>query len=278
MIDNKLDYLNIGCGNKFHKDWFNIDLKGDGQHVIQHDLLTGIPFADNMFSVIYHSQLLEHISKKQAVILTKECHRVLKPGGVLRVVVPDLEDIACEYLKILHENINKPSQLAEAKYDWILLELLDQFVRHRNGGLMMEYLQQPDLVNWDYVIERIGEQARRIGQKRSARDGRGGKSRARRNPIRKIISKIRNSVTFSRTPVESEEERVGKFRLSGEVHMWMYDRFSLGRLLRNVGFEGVKVMGPEKSQIVDWDKYQLDMTNDKAIDPKSLFMEANKPR
>jgi hypothetical protein len=39
----------------------------------------------------------------------------------------------------------------------------------------------------------------------------------------------------------SQEQKIGSFRLGGEIHMWMYDRFSHSRLLREVGFEDIEV-------------------------------------
>ncbi len=54
----------------------------------------GIPFPDRSFDVVYHSHVLEHLSKSEASKFLKECSRVLRPQGVLRVVVPDLEEIA----------------------------------------------------------------------------------------------------------------------------------------------------------------------------------------
>lgn len=63
-----------------------------------HDLTKGIPHRDGAADVIYTSHLLEHVRPDQAIFILRECHRVLKPEGVLRVVVPDLRLLAERYL------------------------------------------------------------------------------------------------------------------------------------------------------------------------------------
>jgi SAM-dependent methyltransferase len=65
------------------------------------DLRRGIPFEDNVFDVVYHSHVLEHIDRTQAKGFLEECRRVLKPGGAIRVVVPDLETLARRYVHAL---------------------------------------------------------------------------------------------------------------------------------------------------------------------------------
>jgi SAM-dependent methyltransferase len=62
------------------------------------DLKLGIPFSDASVDVVYHSHVLEHLDRQDAPGFLCECLRVLKPGGILRVVVPDLEQLARRYL------------------------------------------------------------------------------------------------------------------------------------------------------------------------------------
>jgi predicted SAM-dependent methyltransferase len=125
--------LNLGCGEKYHPAWINIDFVSNDKNVIAHNLLKGIPFGDNEVDVVYHAHVLEHFSPEDGKNLVKECFRVLKPGGILRVGVPDLENIIREYIRNLEGAKNGDSEAA-ARYEWIKLELLDQMVRHRRGG------------------------------------------------------------------------------------------------------------------------------------------------
>ena len=67
-----------------------------------------------------------------------ECHRVLRPGGIIRVVVPDLEGIAEAYLRGLAVvNAGGDSTL----YEWCRMELIDQAARTRSGGAMLPFLR-----------------------------------------------------------------------------------------------------------------------------------------
>ncbi|NJL55953.1 methyltransferase domain-containing protein, partial [bacterium] len=122
---SRSSYLNLGCGSCFHADWTNVDSRAVSQDVITYDLRQGIPFPDDSFTVVYHSHLLEHLPKSAAEPFLRECYRVLEPGGILRVVVPDLEQIARLYLTAL-EKASQGDRQAAANYDWMLLEMYDQ--------------------------------------------------------------------------------------------------------------------------------------------------------
>lgn len=62
------------------------------------DLTKGIPHGDGTVDAVYSSHMLEHVTRDQAEFVLRECHRVLRPGGTLRVVVPDLRLLARKYL------------------------------------------------------------------------------------------------------------------------------------------------------------------------------------
>lgn len=61
------------------------------------DVSRGIPHADGTVDAIYTSHMLEHLKPETARIVLRECHRVLREGGTLRVVVPDLEVLVRAY-------------------------------------------------------------------------------------------------------------------------------------------------------------------------------------
>jgi SAM-dependent methyltransferase len=58
---------------------------------VHHDVRFGLPFPDGSVRHIFTSHFLEHLFRSDATTLLQECRRVLEPGGVLRVCVPDLE-------------------------------------------------------------------------------------------------------------------------------------------------------------------------------------------
>ncbi|MCS7029371.1 MAG: methyltransferase domain-containing protein [Bacteroidia bacterium] len=85
--------------------------------------------------VVYHSHVLEHFSKSDGKKFLQECYRVLKPNGIIRIDILDLERIVKEYLKNLELALQGNTQ-AQYKYEWIMLEMYDQAVRARSGGDM----------------------------------------------------------------------------------------------------------------------------------------------
>ena len=75
---------------------------------------------------------------------------------------------------------------------------------------------------------------------------------------------------------EKRVQQVGRLRLGGEVHQWMYDHFSLSILLKELGFVEVKKVDAFTSDILDWQDYNLDIKNGETRKPDSLFIEARK--
>ncbi len=278
---NKLPYLNIGCGTKYNEDWVNIDMYSPSSDVLKCNILKGIPFPDESFEIVYHSQVLEHIPKEKAFDFVKECYRVLKNDGIIRIVVPDLENIAREYINVLQQNISNPTRISDANYDWIMLEMYDQTVRNYSGGMMAKYLQQKDIINEDYIFGRTGHAGRSIRE-----DYLSGSDKSVRNKLtrdmkllglyglgKKILAYISHKIMIF---ILGEKYRIGDFRLGGEVHMWMYDRYSLTRLLKNAGFKDIEVKNPFESNIPRWEIYKLDVRDGLVYDPTSLFIEAKK--
>ena len=89
--------LHLGCGwRNFGLDWIHID-GGEYDHLDYNDI-TDLPFADNAVELIYASHVLEYFDRTQVLKVLTEWHRVLKPGGVLRLGVPDFEAMAKLYV------------------------------------------------------------------------------------------------------------------------------------------------------------------------------------
>lgn len=68
------------------------------EHVRYLELTERLPFSDDTVDGIYASHVWEHLYYSDAVKLTAECCRVLKPGGYLRVVVPNLKYYVSQYI------------------------------------------------------------------------------------------------------------------------------------------------------------------------------------
>lgn len=80
--------LHIGSGGEHKDGWVNIDLAGDPVEV-PWNLKHPLPFPDGSADAVFSEHLLEHIPLFGVVDVLRECHRVLKPGGIMRVGVPD---------------------------------------------------------------------------------------------------------------------------------------------------------------------------------------------
>ena len=125
--------LNLGCGPVQPPGWVNIDGSNRailasrfplvdralvragvlrrtefGPQVTIHDLTKPLPYADGSIACIYAGELWEHFELPDAAKLTRECFRVLAPGGVLRVCVPDGAEFWGRYLDIYREQMARP--------------------------------------------------------------------------------------------------------------------------------------------------------------------------
>lgn len=83
--------LNIGCGRDYREGWINTDISKDTKADLYFDIRKDVfPFDAGNASEIYISGVLEQIGENEHLIhAMNECHRVLKQGGVMNVVVPN---------------------------------------------------------------------------------------------------------------------------------------------------------------------------------------------
>jgi predicted SAM-dependent methyltransferase len=268
--------LNLGCGSCYHPDWTNVDFVSNTKSIIAHNLRKGIPFDSNHFDVVYHSHLLEHFPKSEAPYFISECYRVLKSGGIIRVVIPDLENIIREYLDKLEKSL-AGDEKAKIDYEWIMLELFDQMVRNYSGGQMAEYFIKKEIPNSEYIYNRIGQEGQKI-RKQFIDNLDDSSTNRQENNLLSFLKKFLSLHIFFRSCVKQKDIiKIGTFRLSGEVHQWMYDRYSIGKLLENAGFKDIKVTTAKISYIENWNSYFLDCLHDGTVrKPDSLFIEAKK--
>jgi SAM-dependent methyltransferase len=80
--------LNVGCGQNYKHGWVNIDLARTADLVL--DMREPIPLADGSVRMIYSEHFFEHLDYPQhAAHFLSESYRILEPGGVFSVGVPD---------------------------------------------------------------------------------------------------------------------------------------------------------------------------------------------
>lgn len=90
--------LHLGCGNRRMEGYVNADIfKGDA--VDEVFSMGDIPYADGTISEIYNEHVLEHLPFEKAEAAIREWCRVLKPGGVVNLYMPDMELCFKKYLE-----------------------------------------------------------------------------------------------------------------------------------------------------------------------------------
>lgn len=253
----------MGCGNKIHLDWINIDLFSTSNDVLKFDLLQKLPFEDNCIKYIYHSHVLEHFSESEGITFLNECYRLLQKGGTVRIVVPDLENIIGFYINLIDKKGNYSESDFYKFHRWLIIELFDQAVREYPGGMIKECLTTKDASLVEFITSRIGPIEI---------------SEYQHNPKKRpILYRIkRKLVKMLLTDREYKALNVGLFRKSGEIHKWMYDKYSLSKLLFDIGFKMVEIKSPFSSNIPLWETYGFDVKDKVVLNPTSLYIEAVK--
>jgi predicted SAM-dependent methyltransferase len=297
------NFINLACGQTFDSRWINLDQCQSSEKVQTHDLRTPLPFPNNFADAIYCSHFLEHLDDNMADKFLSECLRCLKPRGVLRVVVPDFERMAKDYLKILSKIENGETRSIE--HAWMHLEIFDQFSRNRPEGLMHAYLRNPHVHQNEFIRNRIGEaidnfQISSIETQSTEKNLRSKLRMIKRLLfdasyrthflIKKIFSKKYNAFLIS--PGKSFFNEIFQmivpglsylqikqalFRNSGEVHLQSFDQYNLKQKLSKTGFREIQKVTSRQSAIPNWNDYLLDINpngNERKAD--SLYMEAKK--
>jgi len=91
--------LHLGCGKRFIPGFVHIDAV-EYPHIDHVATIDNLSFiGDDSVDLIYNCHVLEHFKRKDVPRVLKEWHRVIKPGGKLRVAVPDFSQICEVYRK-----------------------------------------------------------------------------------------------------------------------------------------------------------------------------------
>jgi predicted SAM-dependent methyltransferase len=87
--------LQLGAGTQAMTGWLNLDLQGPN---VRWDLSRPLPLPDNSVGLIYSEHFIEHVPLEAGQRLLGECHRVLIPGGHIRISTPNMRVLAENYL------------------------------------------------------------------------------------------------------------------------------------------------------------------------------------
>lgn len=256
--------LNLGCGDCLHPDWTNIDLVAASVDVMACDIRRPLPFTSGSCEAVYAAHVLEHLRPGEARQLLAEIRRLLRPGGVVRIVVPDLEGIARAYLASLERATAFGTAESRWEHRWMIVELLDQLVRETSGGAMRRWWSCDPVPARSFIESRLGEEARRgMAAVAAARTATGD------DPL--VPAAIL-------TAEPATARAVARFVARGERHRWMYDRLSLVDLLAETGFQEAATTTADASRIPGFEAAGLDTdAAGRPRKPDSLYVEGVRP-
>ena len=265
--------INLACGGVYvnGKHWINLDYASSSRAVQQANLLGQLPLSDESAELVYSSHFLEHIPRSQVSALLSECWRVLHPGGVLRLVGPDLENLCHTYLT--HRKRGEHEQA-----DFVVMELLDQCVRREPGGELVRLYQrmktdpEGQAAAIAFVRHRTGEDLAHMPAPRRRRLSaapQGAAALAERLWIQAVLHLL---------PRAFREQNVSLATV-GERHHWLYDAHQLKQLLEAAGFVAIERCTAATSRVVNFPFRPLDLAADGSPrkGAESLFIEAQKP-
>jgi predicted SAM-dependent methyltransferase len=92
-----LGYLDIGCGPNVSAAFINLDYDWKPGVDVVWDITRGLPFASSSLKGIFTEHCLEHLAFAETEAVLREAHRILAPGGRIRVIVPDGEIYLAAY-------------------------------------------------------------------------------------------------------------------------------------------------------------------------------------
>ena len=251
--------------------------------IAYYDITRPLLFLDNTFDAVDAYHVFEHLTPKEGERFAAEIYRVLKPGGIFRISVPDLERIAREYLMFLEESLKDPSEQNILRYRWAVMEMIDQATRDYSGGLMLEALKAG---HFDKVIvkERYGDVFDDFFDQRARKERGAWTPPSRKTFFQRVFSNIPQKIARKWTYTVYEKKLRKKLKeINGdplktkERVRWMYDRLSLRLLVEKTGFTEFVRKDFNTSGIPNWDKYDLDQSNYgmHALDP-SVYVECRK--
>jgi predicted SAM-dependent methyltransferase len=265
-----MQFLNVACGDIFVVSnlWENCDFAPKTNEVNQVDILSGLPYEDNTFDVVYCSHFIEHIPKSRILDFLQECNRVTKPNGLIRLVLPDFENIAREYLY----NIEQGN---ESFAEFNIIEMIDQCTRVKSGGEMVKYFRQSADVNLqEYVKLRTGHEPNSDHIDSSIF------MRLKRANFKKVKYKVQR--IYSRILIELLPSwfKVNHISMTetGEKHFWVYDFHTIKNILQNSGYFLILRKNAYESSNPEFPIYPLDIDsyNQSRKGELSMYIEAVK--
>lgn len=99
MKSSQVRKLQIGCGANLLPDWLNTTLYPLTPGTVFLNACMPFPVADDSFDYIFSEHVIEHLEFEQSSSMLRECHRIMRTGGRIRLATPDLQQIIALYTK-----------------------------------------------------------------------------------------------------------------------------------------------------------------------------------
>jgi SAM-dependent methyltransferase len=157
--------LNLGCGARTSSRCVNIDwspylklkrlhslgdllaraflsqerlsaYQGISGAIVAHDLRKGIPRQTESVDCVYHCHFLEHLDRPIAIHFLSEVLRVLKPGGIQRIVVPDFHAQCAAYCNHFESQVTNGN--IDHKHEDYIQSIIEQLVRNTSVGSSLQ--------------------------------------------------------------------------------------------------------------------------------------------
>ena len=125
----KKDFLDLGCGNKPYKDWYQqLTNSSTGCDAVQSSenvvdticLASSLPYANESFDTVFSTQVLEHVFEQQQMI--NEAYRVLKPNGTIILTVPftwELHEEPYDFFRVTKHGLKEMFEKAGFEIEYI---------------------------------------------------------------------------------------------------------------------------------------------------------------
>lgn len=148
--------LDIGAGTAPHPGYKSVDADPATNPEIVCNVLEGIPVPDDSCTHLRLSHVLEHFTPTEGLTLLRELHRILTPGGILFIEVPDLLAVAQRIVDHKGLDIIPPPGLSAALYPHGVIYggQWNEWQYHKTG-YTVPFLSQT-LERCGYLIDTIG--------------------------------------------------------------------------------------------------------------------------
>lgn len=289
MTDDKTSpslcrYLNLACGTSFITDqsWINVDFSVASNQVRRLNLLDPLPFPDQYFYVIYSSHFLEHVPINKVQHLLRDWHRLLKPGGKIRLVLPDFQILARRYLELRDSSRHREA-------DAVLVLAIDQCVRRHPGGALKDLYHKLAIGDQSASMSILADldgidfngQSKQASRAEPARLGLHQRLVRALSPSGLDFRRRRwqMKLALALLPKAFVDQNIS-FAAIGELHQWLWDEHQLTCQLASAGFEEIKRYSATTSGIDNFPCYPLDVkaNGSPRKGNQSMVLEAGRPK